>query len=173
MIYMSEATVKSAKLDRKSADELRKMGIGKDDNGFYLLAAVALPTPSTGIMGMARAVTNVVKAVASVVEARVGAQATLETIKRRSEICHACYEVDSKGKRLFRVYSMDRSSCGQPMDPRADDAKVLRDPVLDGCGCWLEDKWASRDQACPRGKWGPEPVAQTAQSQSKPRCCGQ
>jgi hypothetical protein len=172
-LYMPEATARAAKLQYKSEEELRKMGVGHDAQGFYLLNAVSIPVPKTGMLATVRAVTNVVTSLVNVAEAKLGARASTTMIARREEICRTCFEVDSKGQRLFRFYSVDKVSCGKPMDPTAAGAQVLRDPVADGCGCWLQDKWVGRDQTCPRGRWGAEaPPPIKAQSQSKRRCCG-
>lgn len=175
MIYMSEVTVRAAKLHCKSDEELRKAGVGHDQTGYFLLASVnlTLPTPKTGALASFRAVVNVATAVSNVVEAMLGAKASDKEIARRRNICTTCFEVDASGRRLFRFVNVEAASCGQPMDPRAPNAKVLRDPVVDGCGCWLQDKWVGQGQACPRGKWGPEKVPEPPRSYVKRRCCGQ
>ena len=154
---------------------MTKLGIGKDQNGYYLLSSanISVPLPKTGTLATLRAVGNVVKSAIDVVETVVGAKASGKEIDRRKAICMTCFEVDSTGRRLFRFNNLERMSCGQPMDPRVEGSKLLRDPVADGCGCWLQDKWTGRDQACPRGKWGAEPgVPIKAANQTKRRCCG-
>ena len=176
MLYMPETTVKAAKLYAKSVEELGKLGIGKDAQGYYLVSSanVSVPVPKTGAFATLRAISNVVKSAADVIETVVGAKASDKEVDRRKAICMTCFDVDAAGRRLFRFNSPDRMSCGQPMDPRADGSKLLRDPIVDGCGCWLQDKWVGRDQACPHGKWGAEPGPPIrAANQTKRRCCGQ
>jgi len=175
MNYMSETTVRAAKLGNKSAEALGKMGIGRDDNGYYLLATagVSIPVPKTGALAALRAIANVGKAAADVTISVLGVRTSQKEIDRRKATCMICFEVDTAGRRLFRYHSFERISCGKPMDPRVAGAKLLRDPVTDGCGCWLQEKWASAEQACPRGKWGPEKTVMTAaQRHTKRRCCG-
>lgn len=176
MLYMPEATVTSAKLRRKSPEELKKMGIGRDETGFYMLASVgvAIPAPRSGVLSTLGAAVNVIASAKNVVEAKWGAQASDAEVARRKSICVNCFEVDGSGKRLFRFVEFDRMSCGQPMDPRVANAKIMRDPKVDGCGCWLQEKWVGRDQACPRSKWGAEFSSELPQRKSvkKRRCCG-
>lgn len=117
------------------------------------------------------AVANAVTSAVNVLTAFVGPKASLDAIEHRSQICTECGETDAKGQRLFRLID-GAESCGQPMDPRAPDAKLLRDPVADGCGCWLKRKWASQGQACPRGKWGPEQRSGVRRNSTERRCCG-
>lgn len=174
MIYMPEATVKAAKLQRKSAAELKEIGIGKDSHGYYLLSSPSLniPVPQRGVMATLKAVANIGSSVADIAAAKLGSPASPKEVDRRKAICMTCYDVDASGRRLFRIHGPGRMSCGQPMDPRVEGAKVLRDPLADGCGCWLNEKWQSREQSCPRGKWGPEKSSKPAPKSAKRRCCG-
>ena len=61
--------------------------------------------------------------------------------EKRLEICKTCdlMELNKKGEPGF---------CGHPW------YKLLRrDPIVDGCGCWLKMKAKDKDERCPREKW--------------------
>ena len=131
----------------------------------------AMQVDKTGSTSTLRALINVAASVTNLVTAAVGPRASAEIIEHRRKVCTACEEVDLTGQRLFRVVD-NQESCGRPMDPRVPGSQLLRNPVTDGCGCWLQDKWVGKSQACPRGKWT-EDLSESASHDVKRRCCGQ
>lgn len=63
---------------------------------------------------------------------------------RRKRICEECPIRDPKGDPLFRDIGHGRFSCGAPATH-----KLLRDPQVDGCGCFLNLKWWIKGERCP------------------------
>jgi hypothetical protein len=88
-----------------------------------------------------------------VAEIAVGLRASEETQAQRKTICESCLATDSSGARLYREAFPGQHSCGKPWNDQ-----VVRDPSVDGCGCFLEMKWIGKNERCPlpEPKWDKE-----------------
>ncbi len=78
----------------------------------------------------------------------MGPNATKAAVVERQRICGACTVTDPEGDQLFRQDQKGRYFCGKPLFQ-----KKLRQPQIDGCGCFLKIKWKKKWTRCPLMKW--------------------
>lgn len=88
---------------------------------------------------------SVVKTATAIIEISSGDKSRDDTVESRRHICLYCKLVQEP---MASIYS-----CGIPFPE-----KPLRDPNIDGCGCFLNLKWRAKHERCPLPEplWGPE-----------------